>query len=477
MHRWKRGGTVFAAAAIVLHAGVALAQLQTDIVTGARTLPTLLLYGGIEVPEPAAAELNDMVCVEHMLGSGGYPAVEEAFLANQSIAEEAMGSEVFDTAPWGPSLVAFYATQGLPGSPAAQKAHEVLKSINRFLRGPGFSGDFDSSQAVVAAEYIHRCSLVFDDADDGSREVGPIGGTIVDENGNPFDPRLCLWLGGRAWSGSLSSDRGTFYWDDFPVIPSTLEFFHPGYQGKVLVHGRDYDMGDLDIRVQLVPGPFPKYQSIFKAVTGYDYAERGRIPRVDRYLQKIGQYRKTAGNDEGAWLHVLGPDAKPIDALTVVQWWNPRLSLPDTRLQEEQRVTTLAGENGNYTIPFPPVYVRAPGLGGRWFSPDRKQPWVEVHELVLSPAARLRLTVNTADGQARAGVYVTVSAKTKERQRMRNAVNPWLPTPRTDDLGTVEFPNLAPGTYSIWATDSGGHATSLEVSVEAGETTESAITL
>ncbi|MCC6143788.1 MAG: carboxypeptidase regulatory-like domain-containing protein [Candidatus Hydrogenedentes bacterium] len=127
-----------------------------------------------------------------------------------------------------------------------------------------------------------------------------VAGQVHDSDGVLMDAEYrCYFHDGE--SGMHQVEDGQFVRSGLPESVIVLEFLKQGYQPRVLVSGRDFEVGDMDIDVTLKPGPFSEGDSIWKAVTEYPDGAPGpdAMPRYEQLSGRLQEWRSIAAGESG----------------------------------------------------------------------------------------------------------------------------------------------------------------------------------
>lgn len=285
-------------------------------------------------------------------------------------------------------------------------------------------------------------------------EVRFVAGTIVDEQGKPFDPRHMNWFFSNG-EGDWHSHEGQFFKADFPEGPVALLFEHEGYRSVYLESGRDFNWGNRNLRVVMVKRPFPEFESVFGAVTGHPASERNQLPRGKRIWDYAPTFRYYAGNDKSIWLIVRDSAGNPIKQITL-RGTSPDLPIILNTVQTASApdLTKISSPDGRYKLQSSNVFVSSPGYGCQWFTVEDQNQEAEPNFLTLSPEATVTVTVLNTQGKPYEGAHAAVN---KKDPNWPHFIDTTPPTPKVDASGQMTFANLSPGEYEFWAMDPGQH--------------------
>jgi hypothetical protein len=130
-----------------------------------------------------------------------------------------------------------------------------------------------------------------------------LAGTVTDEDGKPLKAEMRVLRSRGHGRGYVTVGKGRFLYAETPdPTPMAIECTAPGYRAVVLQRGRDFRLGDLDIRVVLKRGPFGDDENIWTAVTGRPgtWLHFAIMPGGRDVRTRERKYRELAAQDPAA---------------------------------------------------------------------------------------------------------------------------------------------------------------------------------
>ena len=292
-----------------------------------------------------------------------------------------------------------------------------------------------------------------------------VAGTVRDESGALLDARVTYYI--RDSMGGSLGHLGGFFWrgprkdkrPQTPDEPFLMLVRKEGYQPTLLVRGRDFELGDRDVKVVLKRGPFPEGESVFTAVTGYSeergvgfpgrsfkrearrWASEASIPHTSKRKFRLqvllpdGQPAKTIFTQSGRGFEdPVGFGPGPISAATMLvedSVGPQRHSGADGWFTWEEEKWNMPAARG--------IWVWAKGTARHVFAFNHETPDGETFEIALQPPASLTIRVATYDRKPGQGFIVLPAGQYAHGQMF------WAP--KTDAKGEFRLENLPPGHY------------------------------
>ena len=296
----------------------------------------------------------------------------------------------------------------------------------------------------------------------GNRVNNVVVGRITTADDGQVPAYQLMWYAADT-VGSFGSQNGNFVVNNLIAgEPSAIEIMAAGYQARLLLEGRDYNRGDLNVQVKLLPLPYASDRSVLEQVTGLTVNQFSDYPVLQRIMKNNGRRYSDSNarlpDAASPRITILGTDNVLISSINLVRWNDTVAGVPDTRLESALTTMTIqSSPDGIYDRPSPFVWVSAEGYARFWFSYDYTEGPRMLNTLNLVPESTLRFQFRgKPDGAPVANCSVVLDPNVRvpglfiSPAVFTSTGGPNAQSPKSDERGEVFFRNLGEGNYTAY---------------------------